>query len=181
MEAIKCYLNALRLDKDNAQILRDLAMLQVQFSCPGTSSSLDWACSAARQQPAAARENREPTLSLFIHCCAQIQMRDIQGFVETRYRLLQLRPNNRNNWVTWAVAHHLDGNYDMAVQILTGYESTVVCVCVPGTTTATAAATAAVAAAWPTDDAPAPCLCRRALTHSLPFACVHLCLPHPAG
>jgi len=29
LEAIKCYLNALRLDKDNAQILRDLAMLQV--------------------------------------------------------------------------------------------------------------------------------------------------------
>lgn len=56
----------------------------------------------------------------------QIQMRDIQGFVETRYRLLQLRPNNRNNWVTWAVAHHLDGNYDMAVQIIRGYESTVV-------------------------------------------------------
>lgn len=76
-------------------------------------------------------------------------MRDIQGFVETRYRLLQLRPNNRNNWVTWAVAHHLDGNFDMAVQILTGYESTVVRV--PGTTTATAGA--AVAAAWPTDDA----------------------------
>jgi hypothetical protein len=35
-EAIKCYLNALRLDKDNAQILRDLAMLQV----PG---KLQWA------------------------------------------------------------------------------------------------------------------------------------------
>lgn len=32
-EAIKCYLNALRLDKDNAQILRDLAMLQVRL-CP---------------------------------------------------------------------------------------------------------------------------------------------------
>jgi len=29
LEAIKCYLNALRLDKDNVQILRDLAMLQV--------------------------------------------------------------------------------------------------------------------------------------------------------
>lgn len=57
---------------------------------------------------------------------SQIQMRDIPGFVETRYRLLQLRPNNRNNWVTWAVAHHLDGNYDMAVQIIRGYESTVV-------------------------------------------------------
>lgn len=66
----------------------------------------------------------------------QIQMRDIPGFVETRYRLLQLRPNNRNNWVTWAVAHHLDGNHDMAVQIISGFESTVVstgrreCVCV---------------------------------------------------
>jgi peptide alpha-N-acetyltransferase len=58
-------------------------------------------------------------------------MRDIQGFVETRYRLLQLRPNNRNNWVTWAVAHHLDGNHDMAVQILRGYESTVVGACTP--------------------------------------------------
>lgn len=28
-EAIKCYLNALRIDKENAQILRDLANLQV--------------------------------------------------------------------------------------------------------------------------------------------------------
>jgi len=56
----------------------------------------------------------------------QIQMRDIPGFVETRYRLLQLRPNNRNNWVTFSVAHHLDGNHDMAVQIISGFESTVV-------------------------------------------------------
>ncbi len=29
-EAIKCYLNALRIDKDNVQILRDLANLQVR-------------------------------------------------------------------------------------------------------------------------------------------------------
>ena len=29
-EAIKCYKNALRLDKDNFQILRDLALLQLQ-------------------------------------------------------------------------------------------------------------------------------------------------------
>lgn len=28
-EAIKCYKNALRIDKDNLQILRDLALLQV--------------------------------------------------------------------------------------------------------------------------------------------------------
>jgi hypothetical protein len=56
MEAIKCYLNALRLDKDNAQILRDLAMLQVVLSCLGTSSSPGWAWIAAEQRPAAERE-----------------------------------------------------------------------------------------------------------------------------
>eukprot|EP00879_Flechtneria_rotunda_P033382 GHRR01036968.1.p1 GENE.GHRR01036968.1~~GHRR01036968.1.p1 ORF type:complete len:183 (+),score=37.76 GHRR01036968.1:1140-1688(+) len=83
LEAIKCYMNALRIDRDNAQILRDLAMLQ-------------------------------------------IQMRDIPGFVDTRYRLLQLRSNNRNNWISFAIAHHLDGNYELAVQILTAYESTLV-------------------------------------------------------
>lgn len=36
-EAIKCYLNALRIDKDNVQILRDLANLQVgsrRKGCP---------------------------------------------------------------------------------------------------------------------------------------------------
>ena len=29
-EAIKCYKNALRIDKENVQILRDLALLQVR-------------------------------------------------------------------------------------------------------------------------------------------------------
>jgi peptide alpha-N-acetyltransferase len=40
MEAIKCYLNALRLDKDNAQILRDLAMLQVSAQRQAAADSL---------------------------------------------------------------------------------------------------------------------------------------------
>lgn len=30
-EAIKCYLNALRIDKENVQILRDLSLLQIQM------------------------------------------------------------------------------------------------------------------------------------------------------
>lgn len=30
-EAIKCYLNALRIDNDNLQILRDLSLLQIQM------------------------------------------------------------------------------------------------------------------------------------------------------
>jgi hypothetical protein len=60
-------------------------------------------------------------------------MRDVPGFVDTRYRLLQLRSNNRNNWVSFAVAHHLDGNYDMAVNIIRAYESTLVrCSCEQG-------------------------------------------------
>lgn len=29
-EAVKCYMNALRIDKENVQILRDLALLQVR-------------------------------------------------------------------------------------------------------------------------------------------------------
>ncbi|WIA19181.1 hypothetical protein OEZ85_003826 [Tetradesmus obliquus] len=81
LEAIKCYTNALRFDKDNVQILRDLAMLQ-------------------------------------------IQMRDIGGFVDTRYRLLQLRANNRNNWISFAIGHHLGGNHELCVQILSAFEST---------------------------------------------------------
>ncbi|GAX81967.1 hypothetical protein CEUSTIGMA_g9395.t1 [Chlamydomonas eustigma] len=80
-EAIKCYLNALRLDKDNVQILRDLANLQVQ-------------------------------------------MRDLAGYVDTRHTLLTLKGSNRNNWVSFAVAHHINGNHDMAVQILEAYEKT---------------------------------------------------------
>eukprot|EP00878_Enallax_costatus_P026121 GHUV01028000.1.p1 GENE.GHUV01028000.1~~GHUV01028000.1.p1 ORF type:complete len:125 (+),score=33.39 GHUV01028000.1:1025-1399(+) len=51
-------------------------------------------------------------------------MHDIPGFVDTRYRLLQLRSNNRNNWIAFAIAHHLDGNHELCVQILSAYEST---------------------------------------------------------
>ena len=49
-EAIKCYQNALRLDKENVQILRDLALLQVcvyvckeEWSVPGKHAT---ACAA---------------------------------------------------------------------------------------------------------------------------------------
>jgi hypothetical protein len=61
-----------------------------------------------------------------MHSVLQIQMRDVGGFVDTRYRLLQLRSNNRNNWISFAIAHHLDGNHELCVQILSAYESTLV-------------------------------------------------------
>jgi len=81
-EAIKCYQNALRLDKENSQILRDLSLLQVQ-------------------------------------------MRDRTDFVETRRQLLTLKSSNRVNWIAFAVAHHLAGSYELAVQVLDSYEGTI--------------------------------------------------------
>ncbi|OQR91416.1 N-terminal acetyltransferase A complex subunit nat1-like protein [Achlya hypogyna] len=80
-EAIKCYRQALRIDPDNAQILRDLYLLQVQ-------------------------------------------MRDLKGYCETRRMFLQLKPNNRNNWIGLAIAHHLNGTLQTAVDILDKYSAT---------------------------------------------------------
>ncbi|CAI0474475.1 unnamed protein product [Linum tenue] len=98
-EAIKCYRNALRIDPDNIEILRDLSLLQAQ-------------------------------------------MRDLDGFVQTRQQLLTLKPNHRMNWIGFAVAHHLNSKYGLffssstesshlfftsaskAVEILEAYEGT---------------------------------------------------------
>jgi len=57
-EAIKCYRNALKWEKDNIQILRDLSLLQ-------------------------------------------IQMRDLEGYRDTRYQLFMLRPTNTACIVDW--------------------------------------------------------------------------------
>lgn len=54
----------------------------------------------------------------------QIQMRDIPGFVDTRQQLLQLKPNAKGHWLGFAVAHHLNGNHALAVQILESYQDT---------------------------------------------------------
>lgn len=39
-------------------------------------------------------------------------MRDLAGFVETRQKLLSLKPNHRMNWIGFSVAHHLNSKYD---------------------------------------------------------------------
>ncbi|CAG5134319.1 unnamed protein product [Candidula unifasciata] len=80
-EAIKCYRNALKWDKDNIQILRDLSLLQ-------------------------------------------IQMRDIEGYRETRYQLLALRPGQRVSWIGYAMAYHLLKDYDMCLKILEEFRKT---------------------------------------------------------
>ncbi|XP_014681955.1 PREDICTED: N-alpha-acetyltransferase 15, NatA auxiliary subunit-like [Priapulus caudatus] len=84
-EAIKCYRNALKLDKDNIQILRDLSLLQ-------------------------------------------IQMRDLDGYKETRYQLLVLRPTQRASWIGYAMAFHLLKDFDMALKILEEFRKTQVTV-----------------------------------------------------
>eukprot|EP00180_Rhodochaete_pulchella_P003806 Plantae.Rhodophyta-Rhodochaete_pulchella.ctg689.p1 GENE.Plantae.Rhodophyta-Rhodochaete_pulchella.ctg689~~Plantae.Rhodophyta-Rhodochaete_pulchella.ctg689.p1 ORF type:complete len:898 (-),score=168.67 Plantae.Rhodophyta-Rhodochaete_pulchella.ctg689:1252-3945(-) len=82
-EASKAYLQALRIDKDNVQILRDLALLQVQI-------------------------------------------RDFDGFESTRRSLLNLKPAQKNNWIGFALAHHLNGNYATALSVLDAYNGTLV-------------------------------------------------------
>ncbi|KAJ7376307.1 N-alpha-acetyltransferase 15, NatA auxiliary subunit [Desmophyllum pertusum] len=80
-EAIKCYRNALKWDKENIQILRDLSLLQ-------------------------------------------IQMRDLEGYRETRYQLLKLRPGQRASWIGYAISYHLLKDYDTAFTILEEFRKT---------------------------------------------------------
>ena len=37
--------------------------------------------------------------------------------MESRHQILLLKPGNRNHWINFAVAHHLNKNYDLAVQV----------------------------------------------------------------
>ncbi|GLD99136.1 hypothetical protein PINS_up007854 [Pythium insidiosum] len=72
---------------------------------------------ALRQDP----ENLQILRDLYL---LQVQMRDLKGFAETRRTMLTLKPNNRNNWIGFAIAHHLVGNYQMAIDIIDKYLST---------------------------------------------------------
>lgn len=80
--AAKSYLNALRIDPDNQQILKDLAILQVHI-------------------------------------------RDLNGFLNTRNKLLELKPANKHNWIAYSVAHCLVKNYEYAINVIDAYLSTV--------------------------------------------------------
>lgn len=80
-ESIKAYKMALKFEPESQQILRDLALLQ-------------------------------------------IQMRDYQGYIESRRQILQGRPQLRQNWTGLAIAHHLAGNYVDAENVLTKFEET---------------------------------------------------------
>lgn len=74
-DAIRCYIQALKLDKNNLQVLRDLSVLQ-------------------------------------------IHIRDLDGCLETRNKLLTQRPNQKASWVGFAIVQHLRGNLDTAATVI---------------------------------------------------------------
>lgn len=54
----------------------------------------------------------------------QMQMRDYQGYVQSRRAILQSRTQLRQNWTALAVAQHLSGDLVHAERTLTAYEET---------------------------------------------------------
>ncbi|OMP88109.1 N-terminal acetyltransferase A complex subunit nat1 [Diplodia seriata] len=54
----------------------------------------------------------------------QIQVRDYQGYIESRRAMLKARPQMRQNWTALAVAFHLAGQLSEAIDILERYEQT---------------------------------------------------------
>lgn len=54
----------------------------------------------------------------------QAQMRDFQGYLQSRKQMLQAKPSFRQNWTATAVAHHLAGELEAAEQLLKTYEDT---------------------------------------------------------
>jgi len=55
----------------------------------------------------------------------QVQMRQYDGYVESRLNMLKLRPQLRQNWTALAIAYHLRGDLERAEDILTKYEESV--------------------------------------------------------
>ncbi|KAI1436137.1 tetratricopeptide [Xylaria sp. CBS 124048] len=52
----------------------------------------------------------------------QIQMRDYQGYIQSRTAMLQAKSQFRQNWTALAIAHHLAGDLAQAEKVLTTYE-----------------------------------------------------------
>jgi peptide alpha-N-acetyltransferase len=55
----------------------------------------------------------------------QIQRRMTEGFAETRRKILMLKTNNRNNWIAYALGHHLSGKYKRAAGVIDAFNKTV--------------------------------------------------------
>ncbi|KAM7189518.1 N-alpha-acetyltransferase 15, NatA auxiliary subunit [Rhypophila sp. PSN 637] len=55
----------------------------------------------------------------------QVQVRDYDGYVQSRFVMLKARPQIRQNWTALAVAYHLEGNLEQAETTLTTYEKSI--------------------------------------------------------
>ena len=42
--------------------------------------------------------------------------------MDTRATILQLKPGNKSHWISFAIAHHLNGSHDIAAEALKKYE-----------------------------------------------------------
>lgn len=54
----------------------------------------------------------------------QVQMRDLEGYKETRHQLFQLRPTQRASWIGFAMSYHLLEDFEMALKILEEFRKT---------------------------------------------------------
>jgi len=54
----------------------------------------------------------------------QVQMRDLEGYKETRFQLFKLRPSQRASWIGVAMSYHLLSDYEKALQILEEFRKT---------------------------------------------------------
>lgn len=54
----------------------------------------------------------------------QVQIRDLIGFVQTRHSILELKPDQKTNWLTFALSKHLIGEIDDAINIIDIYLDT---------------------------------------------------------
>lgn len=55
----------------------------------------------------------------------QIQMRDTEGFRDTRYQLLKIRPAQRQSWIGYSISYYLLGDHDMAFTIMEEFRKTI--------------------------------------------------------
>ena len=105
--------------KENVQILRDLSLLQIQMRdmegfcvCPPKISS-----------PSSL------FLPLLLLCYILMYILSLLSSLslssqDTRYQLLKVRPAQRSSWVGYALAYHMNNDYEMALKVMGEYRKT---------------------------------------------------------
>jgi tetratricopeptide (TPR) repeat protein len=98
-EASKCYLQAVKIDPSNQNIMRDLSWLQIQVGSQ---------CSAL-------------LVFSIVTFYDFAQMRDLNGYINSRRKILDSKPSLRPSWVAYATATYLAGEYAMAYTVIEKY------------------------------------------------------------